>query len=43
MLVNDAGDLVGAPAEDTPLHGWQKVLDVNLTASSRLAGRRPAG
>ncbi len=31
VLVNDAGTSWGAPAEETPLHGWQKVLDVNLT------------
>jgi NAD(P)-dependent dehydrogenase (short-subunit alcohol dehydrogenase family) len=31
VLVNDAGTTWGAPAADTPLHGWQKVMDVNLT------------
>ncbi len=31
VLVNDAGTTWGAPAEETPLHGWQKVIDVNLT------------
>jgi NAD(P)-dependent dehydrogenase (short-subunit alcohol dehydrogenase family) len=31
VLVNDAGTTWGAPAEETPLHGWQKVMDVNLT------------
>ncbi len=31
VLVNDAGTSWGAPAEDTPLEGWQKVIDVNLT------------
>ena len=31
VLVNDAGHDLGAPAEETPLPGWQKVLDVNLT------------
>jgi NAD(P)-dependent dehydrogenase (short-subunit alcohol dehydrogenase family) len=31
VLVNDAGTTWGAPAEDTPLPGWQKVMDVNLT------------
>jgi NAD(P)-dependent dehydrogenase (short-subunit alcohol dehydrogenase family) len=31
VLVNDAGTSWAAPAEETPLHGWQKVLDVNLT------------
>ncbi|HTX01576.1 MAG TPA: SDR family NAD(P)-dependent oxidoreductase, partial [Acidimicrobiales bacterium] len=31
VLVNDAGTSWGSPAEDTPLEGWQKVIDVNLT------------
>jgi NAD(P)-dependent dehydrogenase (short-subunit alcohol dehydrogenase family) len=31
VLVNNAGTVWGAPPEDTPLHGWQKVIDVNLT------------
>ena len=31
VLVNDAGTTWGAPAVETPLHGWQKVIDVNLT------------
>ena len=31
VLVNDAGTTWGAPAEETPLQGWQKVIDVNLT------------
>jgi len=31
VLVNNAGTVWGAPPEDTPLHGWQKVVDVNLT------------
>src|SRR5438132_2864089 len=31
VLVNNAGTAWGAPAEDTPLEGWQKVVDVNLT------------
>ena len=31
VLVNDAGATWGAPAEETPLLGWQKVIDVNLT------------
>jgi NAD(P)-dependent dehydrogenase (short-subunit alcohol dehydrogenase family) len=31
VLVNDAGTSWGAPAEETPLRGWQKVMDVNLT------------
>ena len=31
ILVNNAGTSWGAPAEDYPLEGWQKVIDVNLT------------
>jgi gluconate 5-dehydrogenase len=31
VLVNNAGTAWGAPPEETPLHGWQKVIDVNLT------------
>jgi NAD(P)-dependent dehydrogenase (short-subunit alcohol dehydrogenase family) len=31
VLVNNAGTVWGAPPEDTPLKGWQKVIDVNLT------------
>jgi NAD(P)-dependent dehydrogenase (short-subunit alcohol dehydrogenase family) len=31
ILVNNAGTVWGAPPEETPLHGWQKVIDVNLT------------
>jgi len=31
VLVNNAGTVWGAPPEDTPLEGWQKVIDVNLT------------
>ena len=31
VLVNNAGTSWGAPAEETPRHGWQKVIDVNLT------------
>ena len=31
ILVNNAGTVWGAPAEDHPLEGWQKVIDVNLT------------
>ena len=43
VVVNDAGTSWGAPAEDTPLHGWQKVIDVNLTGLflvSQAAARR---
>jgi NAD(P)-dependent dehydrogenase (short-subunit alcohol dehydrogenase family) len=31
ILVNNAGTSWGAPAEELPLEGWQKVIDVNLT------------
>jgi len=31
ILVNNAGTSWGAPVEDYPLQGWQKVIDVNLT------------
>jgi len=31
ILVNNAGTVWGAPPEDMPLEGWQKVVDVNLT------------
>jgi gluconate 5-dehydrogenase len=33
ILVNNAGTAWGAPPEDMPLEGWQKVIDVNLTGS----------
>jgi NAD(P)-dependent dehydrogenase (short-subunit alcohol dehydrogenase family) len=42
ILVNNAGTSWGAPAEDFPLEGWQKVLDVNLTGTflfAQAAGR----
>jgi len=42
VLVNNAGTVWGAAPEDTPLHGWQKVIDVNLTGVflfSQAAGR----
>jgi NAD(P)-dependent dehydrogenase (short-subunit alcohol dehydrogenase family) len=42
VLVNNAGTSWGAPAEETPLEGWQKVIDVNLTGLflfSQAAGR----
>jgi NAD(P)-dependent dehydrogenase (short-subunit alcohol dehydrogenase family) len=42
VLVNNAGTTWGAPAEDYPLEGWQKVIDVNLTGvflCSQAAGR----
>ncbi len=31
ILVNNAGTSWGAPAEDYPLDGWNKVIDLNLT------------
>lgn len=42
ILVNNAGTSWGAPAEDYPLEGWQKVIDVNLTGvflMAQAAGR----
>ena len=42
VLVNNAGTVWAAPPEDTPLDGWQKVIDVNLTGvflCSQAAGR----
>ncbi|HKF14140.1 MAG TPA: SDR family oxidoreductase [Gaiellaceae bacterium] len=42
VLVNNAGTVWGATAEDMPLEGWQKVVDVNLTGVflfSQAAGR----
>jgi gluconate 5-dehydrogenase len=42
VLVNNAGTSWGAPPEDYPLEGWQKVIDVNLTGvflCSQAAGR----
>jgi NAD(P)-dependent dehydrogenase (short-subunit alcohol dehydrogenase family) len=42
VLVNNAGTVWGAPPEDMPLDGWQKVIDVNLTGVflfSQAAGR----
>src|SRR5579871_2763522 len=31
VLVNNAGASWGAPAEDYPLEGWNKVIDLNVT------------
>ncbi len=31
ILVNNAGTTWGAPAEDYPLDGWNRVIDLNLT------------
>lgn len=33
VLVNNAGTSWGAPAEDYPLEGWRKVIDLNLTGT----------
>ena len=33
ILVNNAGATWGAPAEDYPLEGWHKVIDLNLTGT----------
>ena len=32
ILINNAGAAWGTPAEDHPLDGWRKVIDLNLTA-----------
>ncbi|MEP7244666.1 MAG: SDR family NAD(P)-dependent oxidoreductase, partial [Gammaproteobacteria bacterium] len=32
ILVNNAGTAWGARAEDYPLEGWNKVIDLNVTA-----------
>ena len=42
VLVNNAGTSWGASPEETPLDGWQKVLDVNVTGPflfAQAAGR----
>jgi gluconate 5-dehydrogenase len=36
ILVNNAGATWGAPAEDYPLDGWNKVIDLNVTALFQL-------
>jgi gluconate 5-dehydrogenase len=33
ILVNNAGTSWGAPAEEYPIEGWRKVIDVNLTGT----------
>jgi NAD(P)-dependent dehydrogenase (short-subunit alcohol dehydrogenase family) len=33
ILVNNAGATWGAPAEEHPLEGWSKVIDLNLTGT----------
>ncbi len=43
VLVNNAGTTWGAPAEDTPLDAWMKVVNLNLTGTFLLTqeiGRR---
>ena len=43
ILVNNAGATWGAPAEDHPLDGWNKVLNLNLTGAfllSQAVGKR---
>ncbi|MBV8032519.1 MAG: SDR family oxidoreductase [Betaproteobacteria bacterium] len=37
ILVNNAGATWGAPAEDHPLEGWDKLVNVNLTAAFLLS------
>ncbi len=32
ILINNAGAAWGCPAEEHPIDGWQKVIDLNLTA-----------
>ncbi len=31
ILINNAGTTWGAPAQDYPLAGWQKIMDLNVT------------
>jgi gluconate 5-dehydrogenase len=43
ILVNNAGATWGAPAEDTPLEAWQKLVNLNLTGTflvTQSVGRR---
>jgi gluconate 5-dehydrogenase len=43
ILVNNAGATWGAPAEDHPLEGWDKLVNVNLTGAfvlTQLVARR---
>ena len=37
ILVNNAGATWGAPAEDHPIEGWDKLVNVNLTAAFLLS------
>ncbi len=39
ILVNNAGATWGAPAEEHPLEGWTKVIDLNLTGTFLLTQR----
>ncbi len=42
ILVNNSGITWGAPAEEYPINGWQKVMDINLTGVflfTQIAGR----
>ncbi len=42
ILVNNAGAAWGSPAEDHPIDGWEKVININLTAVfilSQLVGK----
>jgi gluconate 5-dehydrogenase len=46
ILLNNAGATWGAPAEDVPLDGWRKVVDVNLNGTfyfSQAVGRHMIG
>jgi gluconate 5-dehydrogenase len=43
ILVNNAGATWGAPAEDHPLEGWDKLVNLNLTGTflaSQLIGKK---
>jgi gluconate 5-dehydrogenase len=43
ILINNAGNTWGAPAEDYPMEAWHKVIDLNLTgtfAVTQEVGRR---
>jgi NAD(P)-dependent dehydrogenase (short-subunit alcohol dehydrogenase family) len=43
ILINNAGTSWGAPMEDYPIEGWNKVFDLNVTGLfllTRAAGRR---
>src|SRR6185312_10008440 len=37
ILINNAGATWGAPAEDYPMSGWDKVMAVNVTAAFALS------